>query len=454
MVWCMGRVPIASKRRVEMGYSRESGRLCLLLAALFPLLAPVRVSAGLETGIQIDVGGQSRSYDLYVPDGLGNQLRPLVIDMHGHSARPEDQRRQSGFKSLSDSEKFIVAWPLGRGSEWNAFFGAAGTDDVGAIRAIVTHIASSHDIDPKRIYATGWSQGGEMGYRLACDAADMVAAIASVAGPVRVGSEPNCDPIRPIAVLSFRGRDDGIVPFAGGFIAGTNDRVLSASLTHDLWKEINGCQGADQNQTIGGASCNSNSQCGGDVAVTSCVVEGGGRPENHNLYTSPDADIARESWKFFQAFTLPELQDSFVINAGLNDAWYNPETNGQGFLITVLPDTGIVFLAWFTYDLERPPQDVTAMLGEPGHRWLTAQGPYEGNTASLTIYVTEGGVFDAAEPAAVTDSSGDGSMTVEFASCSEGLLSYEIDSLGISSEIPIQRIVPDNIPLCENLGAE
>jgi len=143
---------------------------------------------------------------------------------------------------------------------------------------------------------------------------------------------------------------------------------------------------------------------------------------------------------------------SFQINAGLNDAWYNPATAGQGILISVFPEIQQLFLAWFTFDIERPPEDVTAMLGDPGHRWLTAQGPYDGNTANLTIFVTEGGVFDSAEPAASTDPDGDGTMNLEFADCTEGLVNYEITSLGISGEIPIQRIVQDNVPLCEALA--
>jgi hypothetical protein len=153
-----------------------------------------------------------------------------------------------------------------------------------------------------------------------------------------------------------------------------------------------------------------------------------------------------------RVFDLSMFND-FRINPGLNDAWYDPVTNGQGLLITVFPDIRQMFVAWFTYDVERPPEDVTAMLGEPGHRWLTAQGPYSGDTATLTIYVTEGGVFDKAEPAASNDGIGDGTMTIEFADCSEGLVSYEITSPGISGEIPIQRIAPDNISLCETLGA-
>jgi sugar lactone lactonase YvrE len=142
---------------------------------------------------------------------------------------------------------------------------------------------------------------------------------------------------------------------------------------------------------------------------------------------------------------------NFEINPGLNDAWYNPATSGQGFLVSVFPEIQQLFLAWFTFDIERPPEDVTAMLGDPGHRWLTAQGPYDGDTANLTIFVTEGGVFDSAEPPTSTDPAGDGTMTLEFLGCTEGLVNYEITSLGISGEIPIQRIVQDNVPLCEAL---
>jgi hypothetical protein len=156
----------------------------------------------------------------------------------------------------------------------------------------------------------------------------------------------------------------------------------------------------------------------------------------------------------FDRFYEPLLNDhNFRINQGLNDAWFNPATNGQGFLITVFPESAQMFLAWFTFDTERPSVDTTALLGEPGHRWLTAQGPYNGDTANLNIFVTQGGVFDAAEPAATTDPAGDGRMTIEFADCTEGLVNYEITSLEISGEIPIQRITPDNVALCETLAS-
>jgi hypothetical protein len=149
----------------------------------------------------------------------------------------------------------------------------------------------------------------------------------------------------------------------------------------------------------------------------------------------------------------PDCDDcSFVINSGLNDAWFNPVTNGQGFNVTVYPKIKQVFVTWFTYDVERPPEDVTAMLADPGHRWLTAQGPYEGNKATLTIFVTEGGVFDSARPRTSTDQDGDGTLVLEFYNCTDGLATYDITSLDIQNEIPIERIVLDNVELCEILS--
>ena len=113
-----------------------------------------------------------------------------------------------------------------------------------------------------------------------------------------------------------------------------------------------------------------------------------------------------------------------------------------------------MFLAWFTYDTERPAEGVEAILGEPGHRWLTAQGSYAGNTANLTIFSTTGGVFDSTEPAAETDPAGVGLMTVEFADCREALVTYDMPSLGLSGAVPIQRLVDDNVALCETLASD
>ncbi len=139
----------------------------------------------------------------------------------------------------------------------------------------------------------------------------------------------------------------------------------------------------------------------------------------------------------------------FSINRGLNDAWFNPETPGQGFFISVFPEREQLFLAWFTFETQRPPNDVIANIGEPGHRWLTAFGNYSGNAAVLDIELTSGGVFDMTSP--MPEQSADGQVLLEFENCNSGTVTFDIDSINRLGEIPIQRIALDNLAACEAL---
>jgi hypothetical protein len=111
----------------------------------------------------------------------------------------------------------------------------------------------------------------------------------------------------------------------------------------------------------------------------------------------------------------------------------------------------MMFLAWFTYDAERPAEDVEAMLGEPGHRWLTAFGPYDGNLAELDFELTSGGVFDSDTP--VPGQVMDGTVSVEFDDCNTGMVVYDIASAGLYGLVPIERIALDNVAFCEALDA-
>ena len=140
--------------------------------------------------------------------------------------------------------------------------------------------------------------------------------------------------------------------------------------------------------------------------------------------------------------------NTFEINNGLNDAWFNPDTDGQGFFVIVFPVIHKMFLSMFTYDVERPPGNVTALLGEPGHRWLTAFGDYSGDTAVLAIDLTQGGVFDSHDPVPTHDPTY-GTFTVTFTDCHTGEVSYNIPSASQAGVVPIQRITNDNVPLCE-----
>ena len=107
------------------------------------------------------------------------------------------------------------------------------------------------------------------------------------------------------------------------------------------------------------------------------------------------------------------MDGSVEINYGHAGAWYDPETSGQGVLIDVRPDDQYLFLAWFTYtdaDSANPNQ----------HRWLTAQGKYVGDTATLVLYEVLGGRFDTPQEVSVNAV---GEVTLRFHDCEQADLS-------------------------------
>ncbi len=144
-----------------------------------------------------------------------------------------------------------------------------------------------------------------------------------------------------------------------------------------------------------------------------------------------------------------ELQAAGIdINPGLNGSWFNAATSGQGIFIDVFPDIPLVFMAWFTYDTSQAPDGSEAVIGDPNHRWVTAQGPFEGDTANLQITLTTGGLFD--DPA-TTGNTTVGTIALSFQDCSNGTLGYNFTDAGLSGNIPLTRIANDNVGLCEQI---
>ena len=140
----------------------------------------------------------------------------------------------------------------------------------------------------------------------------------------------------------------------------------------------------------------------------------------------------------------------FSINPGLNDAWYYPATDGQGFVISVYPGAKTVFLVWFTYDTELPPDDATANLGDPGQRWLVAQGSYSGAEAELEVGSMSGGLFDSEQ--VVPMRTPGGSIILQFENCNSGSVFYDIPSIDRIGMVPIQRVNSENVALCTQQG--
>lgn len=161
--------------------------------------------------------------------------------------------------------------------------------------------------------------------------------------------------------------------------------------------------------------------------------------------------LASQSAKAVSPSHLPAAEASFKINAGLNDAWVNPDAPFQGMFVTVLPDQNLIFLAWFTFDLETPPANAKAVIGAADQRWITALGSYDGNSAILNAELTTGGRFNTSDPIAVQDGSY-GTIALSFSGCNMASVDFDFPDAGESGSFTMARIVTDNEGLCEELG--
>ena len=164
--------------------------------------------------------------------------------MHGYGSSAENIMAYSGLNALADEHGYIVAYPQGtQDLQGNAFFNVgyafhsdSALDDVGYIRALVARLVESYQIDPRRVYATGMSNGGDMSYLLACKAADVFRAIAPVAGTMMQAMADNCAPSTPMPVLALNGTADNATRYAGDY---ANEEgwgaYISVSDVIDLW---------------------------------------------------------------------------------------------------------------------------------------------------------------------------------------------------------------------------
>jgi polyhydroxybutyrate depolymerase len=246
--------------------------------------------------------GRERRFNVYVPSSITAMSRvPLVLDFHGNGSSGMQEQSGSGWRQKADAEQFIVVYPDGIGNGWNVgnCCGEAlnsMVDDVGFARAMVQTVSSEACIDAHRVYATGISNGAGLAHRLACEAADVFAAIAAASADLV--TDP-CKPARPISEISVRGLNDTLVAYEGGNTGSTGWFSPGAKGTLDLWKTINGCIGA-ASTTL--EHCETYTQCNADVEVTLCSLPNTG----HILYTnSLNFSVPDNAWEMFKRQTLP-----------------------------------------------------------------------------------------------------------------------------------------------------
>ncbi|MNO77502.1 Esterase PHB depolymerase [compost metagenome] len=202
------------------------------------------------------VAGLRRYYLLYIPRQLPENPALLVV-LHSSRSNGAKMRRDSGygFDALADREGFLVLYPDGFGGHWNDCRKAADysarrqqIDDVRFLSRLIEQIGRERRIDPQRIFVTGYSNGGQMAFRLAAEAPQRIAAIATVAASLPTAGNDLCAPqVQPMAALLMNGTRDPINPYRGGRVTlfGFGDRgsVLSAEQSAAILARVNGIEG-------------------------------------------------------------------------------------------------------------------------------------------------------------------------------------------------------------------
>lgn len=264
-------------------------------AAPPPPLACTETSAwtpGTSQTITISVGDAgTRSYDVYVGTGVvPGTATPLLVNVHGLNNSPSIQAAFSQMNPVADEMGFVEVYPAGLNVPFNAgnccgLSSATGVDDIDFIRAVVADAESKICIDSKRVYETGFSNGGMMAYQLACNAGDLFAAVAFAEGDNETNTP--CNPSRPVPLAAFESLGDPVV------------LPLSAQASAEAWAEKMDCAdaGAAANVTEGPFSCAQWSSCNGGSMVWYCTEPGG----TH----LPPAGSAPVIWSFLSQFSLP-----------------------------------------------------------------------------------------------------------------------------------------------------
>jgi len=192
----------------------------------------------------LNYDGIDRTYLLHIPSSYdGVSAVPLVVVIHPYNGYAPGFEIETGFSDKADANDFIAVYPEGLGEprSWNAGYccGYAvmnNIDDVGFISALIDTLTANYNIDSTRIFATGFSNGSMMAYRLAAELSHKIAAIACAAGQMMLDE---CNPDRAVPIMHLHSLNDDICLYEGsseGFIYPSVEEVIYT------WVEINNCE--------------------------------------------------------------------------------------------------------------------------------------------------------------------------------------------------------------------
>lgn len=194
---------------------------------------------------------EERPYNNKIPDSYdASKPTPLLVLLHGFTASGQLQDLYLGLGNAATERGWLFAFPDGTQNPaglryWDATdaccnFANPPQDDVAYLNAVIDDMKTHYNVDPKRVYLFGHSNGAFMSHRLACDSADRIAGIASLAGSTW-NDEWRCAPSVPVGVLEIHGTLDVLVAYNGGSFFPTSAAYPGARDTVSRWASLNGC---------------------------------------------------------------------------------------------------------------------------------------------------------------------------------------------------------------------
>lgn len=297
----------------------------LLSLLLFTVFLSVS-SAQDYVSATIEHDGLTREYSIYVPTIYdGTTAVPLIFSFHGGNGTIADQIAIGDLSPIADTDNFIAVYPQARpdpsdDNSLNWLPKTADTfDDVPLISALIDSIASDYLIDQNRIYACGYSLGGEFSYELACKLNSRIAAIGAVARTMQANPNSYCAPIHPTGVLTILGTDDFVSPY-NGLIFGGIEYYISAAATHSYWAIHNNC---DTTATMSTASPSVErytwSNASGCAYVEELKVIGGGH-DWPGSFGDMTIDATEEIWQFVSNYNINGLIECETTSINENNS--------------------------------------------------------------------------------------------------------------------------------------
>lgn len=263
--------------------------------------------------------GRDREYLLYTPSTYNSKSQtPVVIGFHGGATSNAILARTTHFHRLADEQGFLVVYPNGIDGNWNDGRGTVNNDvdDVKFVTDLIEEVKRLRNVDARRIYVTGISNGAFMVQRLACEQSNRIAAFSAVAGSMSTPLRAVCKPSKPVSIMIINSPEDKFVPYKGGEMKrGAGGSLLSVPDTVKFWSQHNGCTNtvekalskkysADPSRVI----LRQTSGCRGGSTVVQYIIEGsghtwpGGQDQPPWLVgpTSEELNATTESWNFFK----------------------------------------------------------------------------------------------------------------------------------------------------------